>query len=161
MQRLLKLRKWFRLEKMNADDILEKLKSYFQTCAEKHNVDLAFLYGSWAAGRPKTASDVDVAVMFLGEPGQETAFERVTTFSLELTRLLNRETNVLVLDRELSKPMLHYNAIVHGTPVYVRDFTRYADVKLQALAQAEDFTIFGTAWQAEVIKHRVEAVRHA
>ena len=40
--------------------------------------------------------------------------------------------------------MLHYNAIVYGIPVYIRVFTGFVDMKLNAIRQMEDFSIFGT-----------------
>lgn len=146
---------------MNADDIIDKLRTYFQAQAELHDVETAFLYGSWAAGRPREESDVDVAVLFLTGSGREKIFDRITVISLDLTRLLKKEVNVLALDAELSRPMLHYNAIIQGIPVYMRDFSRYVDLKLRALFQAEDFGIFGPTWQSEIVKKRLEALGHA
>ncbi len=57
--------------------------------------------------------------------------------------------------------MLHYNAIVHGIPVYIRDFTRFVDTKLRAIYQMEDFCIFGTKWQEEIVRKRLEVFKGA
>jgi len=57
--------------------------------------------------------------------------------------------------------MVHYNAIVHGVPVYISDFTRFVDVKLKAIHQMEDFCIFDTKWQSEIVRKRLEALNRA
>jgi predicted nucleotidyltransferase len=146
---------------MNRGDMLSAIISYFQNNADVFNIDMAFLYGSWAFGQPKGESDVDIAVLFAKEMKEEEIFEIITTLSLELTYLLKTETNILFIDGELSKPMLHYNAIVHGIPVYTKDYTGFVDTKLRAIHQMEDFRIFGTKWQSEIVKKRMEALNHA
>jgi predicted nucleotidyltransferase len=108
-------------------------------------------------GLPKEVSDIDVAVVLNQEMDEEKIFEIITNISLELTDVLKKETSVLFIDRELSKPMIYYNAIVHGISIYIRDFTRFVDTKLRAIHQMEDFSIFGTKWQAEIVRKRLEA----
>lgn len=146
---------------MDKNEAISAIKFYFQNKADIFNVDIAFLYGSWASGLPNKESDVDIAVIFTEEMREEVVFEILTTISLELTDILKKETNVLFIDRELSKPMLHYNAIVHGIPVYIRDFTGFVDMKLKAIHQMEDFSIFGIKWQSEIVKRRLEALNRA
>lgn len=141
---------------MNSEHLLESLKGYFEKNAERHGVDLAFLYGSRAGGHPREDSDIDVAVMLADALTEETAFDVVSIISMELTTLLKAEINVLHIDRNTSKPMLYYNAIVHAIPLYMSNFTHYADVRNYAIYQMEDFSIFGTKWQEEVVGRRLE-----
>lgn len=146
---------------MNKIELLSTLKAYFQASADTYDIDMAFLYGSCAEGLPRNDSDVDIAVLFSHEKDEDTLFDIINSVTLELTDLLKKESNVLYIDRDLSKPMLHYNAIVHGIPVFMRDFTGYADMKLKALHRMEDFSIFGTKWQAEIVRKRLELLNHA
>ncbi|MBI5188435.1 MAG: nucleotidyltransferase domain-containing protein [Nitrospirae bacterium] len=146
---------------MYKDEIILELKSYFQRHADIYEIDMAFLYGSYAGGYPKEESDIDVAVLFSQEMSEERAFDLVSTLSVEFTDLLRHETNVLYIDGELSKPMLHYNAIVNSIPVFIRDFTRYADIKFKAIYQMEDFCIFGIKWQSDIVMTRLEALNRA
>ena len=146
---------------MDKNEVISAIKFYFQNKADIFNIDMAFLYGSWASALPKKESDVDIAVIFAEEMREEEVFEILTTISLELTDVLKKETNVLFIDGELYKPMLHYNAIVHGIPVYIMDFTGFVDMKLKAIRQMEDFSIFGTKWQCEIVKRRLEALNRA
>jgi predicted nucleotidyltransferase len=141
--------------------LLSALKSYFKHKAEIYNIDMAFLYGSWATGYPKIDSDVDIAVVFNKEKGRDELFDIITTLSLELTNVLKTEANVLYIDEEFSKPMLYYNAIVHGIPVFIGSFTRYVDKRLYAIYQMEDFSIFGKKWQSEIVQKRLERLNNA
>lgn len=146
---------------MNRDKIIQVLRDYFQQRADLFNIELAFLYGSWASGHPMHESDIDVAVLSSKEMTEDMAFDIVSRISLELTDQLKMETNVLYIDTELSKPMLHYNAIVHGIPVFIKDFEQYVDLRLKAIFMMEDFSLFGTKWQAEIARKRLEAISHA
>jgi len=146
---------------MDKDEIISALKAYFQDKADAYDIDMAFLYGSWASGFPKRESDIDIAVIFDNEIEEEKIFEILTSVSLELIYILKSEVNVLCIDKELSKPMLHYNAIIQGIPIFLKDFTRYVDIRLKAISQMEDFSIFGTRWQSEVVKRRLERFKHA
>lgn len=143
------------------DKLIFELKSYFQRQTDVYDIEMAFLYGSYAEGYPKEESDIDVAVIFGHEMSEDKAFDLVNSLSLDLTILLKHETDVLYIDADLSKPMLHYNAIVHGIPVFMRDFTRYADVKMKAISRMEDFSIFGLKWQSEIVEKRLEALNRA
>lgn len=146
---------------MNREEAISTLKAYFQDKADACDIDTVFLYGSWACGYPKIESDVDVAVLFNHEMSEEKIFSSMNTISLELTDILKREVNVLYIDKDLSRPMLHYNAIVKGIPVFMRDFTRYVDLRLKAISQMEDFSIFGTKWQSDVVRKRLEGLDRA
>ncbi|MEW6418827.1 MAG: nucleotidyltransferase domain-containing protein [Nitrospirota bacterium] len=143
---------------MDRDEIMSLLKTYFQSNAEKYNIDMAFLYGSWASGHPKKESDVDIAVVFTEEMKDDKVFEIITSISLELTDILKKEVNTLFIDNDLSRPMIYYNAIVHGIPVYFRDFTRYSDIRMLAIHRMEDFSIFGLKWQEDIVRRRMEAL---
>lgn len=143
------------------EEIISVLKAYFQRKAYAYDIGMAFLYGSWACGYPKEESDIDVAVLFNQPMSEDRTFDRLNDIALELANILKRETNVLYIDDELSKPMLHYNAIVHGIPVYMKDFSDYVDLRLRAISQMEDFSIFGAQWQSEIVKKRMEVLNRA
>lgn len=146
---------------MSRDKIIHVLKDYFQHRADFFNIDLAFLYGSYASGHPVEESDIDVAVFSGKEMDEDTAFDIVSSISLELTGQLKRDTNLLYIDAELSKPMLHYNAIVQGIPVFIKNFEQYVDLRIRAISMMEDFSLFGPKWQAEIARTRLEALNRA
>ena len=143
-------------------EILTLLKTFFEESASAYKIEMAFLYGSWARGFPKSFSDVDVAIVFLEEPGTEDeAFTIITDISLVLGKKLKLDVNVIPIYSDFRKPMLYYNAIVLGIPVFIRNQDRYIFLKNQAIFQMEDFTLFGTKWQLEIAKKNLEDIKHA
>ena len=138
-----------------------QLKGFFEAEAERYHVDMAFLYGSWARGVPKAESDVDVAVVLRPEPpGEQEAFDLVTEVSLRLCQALGRDVDVTPIYWDFRKPMLYYNAVALGAPLYVRDFDRCVSLKMAAISQMEDFSIFGVPWQRELARRKLEGIAH-
>jgi len=145
----------------NKEDILAVLKKYFQENADKYHVDLAFLFGSFAMGFVKEESDIDVAVVFSREIEDEGKVSEWTAeISLEIASRVGKEVDVLPINDPSRKPMVYYNAVVLGTPVYVRDKTRYIQVYNQALFQMNDFEIFGSRFQFEAARNVLRRIQH-
>ncbi len=146
---------------MTVGDISKKLESFLRDRAVHYGIDMAFLYGSWAGGTPREDSDVDVAVWFYPDSfTEDQVFERITDLSTELSRLLKKEVNILVLTHDFQHPMLQYNAIVLGSPVFVKEFYRYVSLRMEAICQMEDFSMFGRRWQLEVSERRLQGEFH-
>ena len=82
-------------------------------------------------------------------------FDIISNLSYDLNKIFSKEISVLFIDREFSKPMLFYNAIIHGVPIYISDKEKYISFVLKALNEMEDFKIFGEKWQFEVIEKRL------
>jgi len=139
------------------DEIVSLLKDFFQVRADSYQIDMAFLYGSRVGGYPRDGSDVDVAALFMPDQRNEDAiFDRVTEISFSLSGILGKDVNLLVLDRDFKKPMLQYNAVVLGIPVFTRNFDSYIDFYLESLHQMEDFSLFGIGWQLTISEKRLK-----
>jgi predicted nucleotidyltransferase len=115
------------------EEIVLKLKNFFKENAAHYGIDLVFLYGSWVSGNPHSESDIDLAIVFSPTIEQENIFPLITDIAYEV-----------------GKPMLYYNAIVLGEPLLIRDEARYLDLRMSAIAQMEDFSVFGVPWQLEI-----------
>ena len=147
---------------INKEDIVLTLKTFFKEKAGFFGVEMAFLYGSQARGYPREDSDVDIALIFLKESSsEEEIFMALTDISFEVSIKIGKEVNILFIDKDFKKPMLYYNAIVLGIPLYIKHFERYVSLKNQAIAQMEDFSLFGIDWQLKATKRNLEALQHA
>lgn len=147
---------------MDRLSLIEKLSSYFQTHAERGHIDMAFLYGSWATGKQRNDSDVDMAVLFSDDAGSDDAVYRtLVDISTDLGGVFGRETNVIRLQWDFDKPMLYYNAAIHGVPLYVKDKGLYVGFVIEALSQMEDFCIFGINWQLAAARRNLKGVTNA
>jgi len=138
-------------------DILINLKAFFENHALSYGIEMAFLYGSWAGGNPREDSDVDVAVWFDSDTlSRDEIFNRITDLSIKLSHFLDKEVNIFVLTRDFENPMIQYNAIVLGMPILIKEFDQYVFLRMEAIFQMEDFSIFGRDWQLEVSEKRLK-----
>ncbi len=119
---------------------------------------MAFLYGSWAGGFQKKDSDIDIAAVFFKGLNDDEIFEYLTNISLLLSRKLHLEVNLIHIYSDFRYPMLYYNAIVLGIPVFFKDFSEYIDLKNEAVFQMEDFNLFCRGWQMSIAKRNMEAL---
>lgn len=146
----------------NKEELILTLKTFFKEKADYLGVEMVFLYGSWARGYPRDDSDVDIALIFSKEPSfEEEIFKALTDISCEVSIKVGKEVNIILIDKDFRKPMLYYNAIVLGVPLYIKRFERYVVLKNQAIAQMEDFSLFGIDWQLKATKRNLETLPHA
>ena len=144
------------------EQIINNLKALLKGMDRDSCVEMVFLYGSWARGFPRLDSDIDLAVVFSRELScEDESFERITDLCLSLCRELRREVNIIQIHRDFRRPMLYYNAVVLGIPLYVRTREDYIALKNEAIHQMEDFSLFGLRWQYQTAKKNLEAVDHA
>ena len=142
-------------------EIRNILERHFKEIADACKIETAFLYGSWARGCPKESSDVDVAIVFSETGDEDKVFEMITDITLSLMREIRVEVNIIPIFLDFRKPMLYYNAIVLGIPVFIREQYRYAALLNEAIFQMEDFSIFGIGWQLEVADRNIKEVARA
>lgn len=139
--------------------IISYLVSFFGKRAPDFNIEMAFLYGSYARGYPREDSDVDIAIVFTqNPPGDVEGFRTITDISLEISSSLGKEINILPIYEDFRKPMLYYNAIVLSIPLYINERERYTKLKLEAIRQMEDFSLFGVMWQLEIARKNLEVL---
>jgi predicted nucleotidyltransferase len=136
-------------------DFVALLSNFFEKEADRLHVEMAFLYGSRAGGVPRKDSDVDIALLFKEDLSEEEIFDRITAISLELGALVSLEVSILPIYHDFRKPMLYYNAVAKGFPVFVRSTGAYIRLRHEAVAQMEDFRLFGIKWQAEAARRNL------
>jgi predicted nucleotidyltransferase len=143
-----------------ADRTIEGFKKYFRDNAVKYGIEMAFLFGSYAVGFEKKESDIDIAVKLGGaiESDRDITFGVITDLSYDLSRISGREVSIIFIDKEFSKPMLFYNAIIHGIPLFISDKENYISLAIRALNEMEDFRIFGLKWQLEMSEKKLSEV---
>ena len=144
------------------DRLVQHLKVFFEENARRYGIEMVFLYGSWARGIPRWDSDIDIAVIFWKEnDSEQEGFLHITDISYNLSEELKREVNIIRIHFDFRNPMLYYNAIVLGIPLFVKDKNRYARIIMEAIYQMEDFSIFGLDWQYETARKNLEVLGNA
>ena len=131
--------------------IISKLKTFLKANSSYYRIDMTFLYGSWIGGFPHIDSDIDLAILFSENfDSEEYVISLITDISYKLQKLLNREVNIISIYRDFRQPMLYYNAIISGMPVFIKNENRFLSLKLDTISQMEDFRILGIPWQIEI-----------
>ena len=148
--------------KIQKEKIISKLNVYFKQKASGYHIEMAFLYGSWAKGYPHHDSDLDLALLFSSQiKSEEYTFQLITQISYELSKDLGREVNIIPIYSDFPHPMLYYNAIILGIPLYIKDKDKFIQLKLESIYQMEDFQIFGITWQRKVAQDTFKEIIHA
>ncbi|MEK6645918.1 MAG: nucleotidyltransferase domain-containing protein [Candidatus Firestonebacteria bacterium] len=143
------------------EEMIKHLKEFFKENTFLYEIENVFLYGSWARGFPKQDSDIDIAVVFSKESlSKEECFEYITDISLSLSNEINLDVNVISIDLDFNKPMLYYNAIVLGEPIFIKDYQKYVYLKNKAIYNMEDFNVFGIGWQLMAAKKTLESIKN-
>lgn len=141
--------------------ISDKLRIFFKKHARSLNIAIAFLYGSFARGIPNAKSDIDIAILFDPEClADEKAFEIISDLSVSLEKQFGRESNIIVIRPEKWKPMLYYNVIVLGEPIFIRSEDKYRSVRWEAIRQMEDFAAMGIGWQIAAARAGLRRLEH-
>lgn len=144
------------------DSLITALQGFFARKASFFGVQMAFLYGSRAEGFPREDSDLDIGVLFTDEiASEEKMFNLTTNISVDLSQEMKVEAGVVPIYPDFRKPMLYYNVIVKGIPLYTGDYGRYLDLRNEAIYQMEDFEIFGKDWQLLIAKKNLAGLGHA
>jgi predicted nucleotidyltransferase len=141
---------------------IKVLEAFFARRASHFRIQMAFLYGSRAAGIPREDSDIDIGIFFADEiTSEDERFDLATRISLSLMKEMKAEANVLPLSPDFKKPMLYYNVIVKGIPLYIEDNEKYLDRRNQAIYQMEDYEILGKSWQLQIAKKNLRDLGYA
>lgn len=146
---------------LDKNNIINCLSAYFQAKAETYLIEAAFLFGSFARGQAKIKSDIDIAIVFsCGDEAEAAMFKAANDITLELSEQFAAEVNILPIFKSFRCPMLYFNAIVLGRPVYVKDKSHYASIFNQAIFQMNDFSLFGTNFQIMAAKKNLGEVKY-
>jgi len=121
---------------------LDQIKNYL---LKRHEVSMAFIFGSVSLGSAGDDSDLDIAIYFK-TPNGEIEWESHAQYPtedriwLDLERLAGREVDLLVLNRA---PATIVDTILReGRPLFVRNRKTYLDLLLRVGNEAEDYRNF-------------------
>ena len=119
----------------NIKDKIKLVRNYFR---QKPEVLMAFIFGSYAAGRETSGSDLDIAVYF--RHSEKTDYSNEDQIRLEVTDMLHQDIDLVRLDG--TPASLVSDVIKTGIPLFIRDRKLYWTLYLKASLEAEDFLGF-------------------
>jgi len=149
-------------KKLENINIIKQLESFFDKNAQKLNIEIVFLFGSQAGGFPKEDSDIDIGIVFGSDKfSDEEIFLKSTDISSDISEIAGSDVNVIPVYNDFRKPLLYYNIIILGKPLYIGNYDKYVSLKNEAIFQMEDFSIFGEKWMFEVAKNKLKDIVNA
>jgi predicted nucleotidyltransferase len=103
---------------MNIESIKQKAKR--EILEAKLPIELAYLYGSFAKGKGKGSSDIDIAVLLKEDIYSHdplNAFENIQTLAERIERVIKREVDIHILNR--ASLSFSYIVVATGMPIYI------------------------------------------
>ena len=121
-------------KKLENINIIKQLENFFKKNAQKFNVEAAFLFGSQASGFPTKDSDIDIGIVFdKNNFSDKEVFFKTTDISNELSKIISGEVNTIAVYNDFRKPLLYYNIIVLGKPLYIENYDKYISLRNEAI----------------------------
>jgi predicted nucleotidyltransferase len=109
------------------EEIVKLLRDYFE---KREDIAFAFLFGSAARGKTRREGDIDIAIYFRPEKDVEwenfgRAYKGETRIGLDLERLLEKEIDLVVLNK--ARSVLADEILRKGEPIIIRDRGLFMD----------------------------------
>lgn len=106
---------------------------------ERHGVVVGYLFGSAARGTMGPHSDIDVAVFFDDKKVPEAKqFDEKLAMSGEIARAFPVEDADVINLNQQTNPVLRYDAVILGEPIFVKDFSVKNQLVRAVLREFED-----------------------
>ncbi|TEU13157.1 MAG: DUF86 domain-containing protein [Anaerolineales bacterium] len=113
---------------------LEPYQQALDETFKRHDVVLAYLYGSQAQGDAGSLSDVDMAVQFTPDLPRRERFSQVAQLTSDLCQLLHRD-DVYVVDLDAIPPLLCHRIYLNHRLLYCPDDAARVAFETRALRQ--------------------------
>ena len=135
--------------------MLDQIQAAVEEFAENHCEVLGvFLFGSYAKGRQRAASDIDLAVYIdPGIPLSELPLERTLRYTVELEGILKKRVDLILLTQ--APPMLRHQVFRNGRIVFERDRARVRRFMGDALVEFYDEIVLLETVQKTVIRRHL------
>ena len=135
---------------MKQHKILKTLNSFFSTTKAKPRIDLAYIFGSLAAGKQGPISDYDIAVLFTKPPQPVQRYELVHKLS---TVMKTDQVDLVVLN---SAPIeLRYAVIASGILAYEANVERKVEYEALTLGLYGDFLPVLRNQREDILKEEI------
>ena len=132
--------------------IHENIKRFFEN---KKDITAVYLFGSYANGKERISSDVDLAILF-GNRDREVVNQRLDEYLVALSRSLRKDTHLTAMDfagEELLKQIFK-----KGECLVVNDPKALAYFKMIAFTKIVNFHYYRNQMQSGTIRKVMEGV---
>jgi len=121
--------------------MIDKIKTYF---SYKDGVVAVYLFGSYAQGRQRDRSDVDIGILF--ETADLNSYKKKRNlYMVELARLLRKDIHPVILN--LAGEELLKQIFLTGNKVFVRDEKKLSHYQMIMTSRIADFCYYKNLMQ--------------
>lgn len=110
---------------MSVKKIIEEI---VKSKAKDWKLKAFFLFGSTAYDMDTVRSDIDIAVAFEENLDRSTKKTIRNHIIKTLSQATGREIDIVEIEDKANKPLLLYNAIINGIPVYIKSEEFYKEL---------------------------------
>lgn len=145
------LRKGLTKSLSDMSELEEKIAGYFE---EKEEVIAVYLFGSYAEGKERDSSDIDIGIL-LDEDSLDFPKERRKAYIVGLGRSTRKNIDPVILN-SASEELLR-QVFLKGKCILVRDPEKLAQSKMVMLAKIAEFGYYRSQMQSGLIRKIMEA----
>ena len=133
-------------------NIHENLKSFF---GNKKDIVAAYLFGSYADGKERISSDVDLAILF-DNRDREAVNQRLDEYLVALSRNIRKDVHLIAMD--FAGEGLLKQIFKKGRCLVVNDSKKLAYFKMIALRKIVNFEYYRSQMQKGIVRKVMEGV---
>ncbi len=126
--------------------LIDPLTEYFHS---KEEIIAAYIFGSYAIGRPNPQSDLDIAILAPPFKNRTESFYARARYQTEISKLLRKEVDVVLLQE--AGESLSYQILKHGRLVYEKDMSAHRFFVARRMVQCLDFQYYEQIMQKGMI----------
>jgi len=124
------------------------IQDYFRS---QPDVQAVFLFGSFAKGKDRAASDVDLAVLLDPAMPEESYLDRRLQYMSDLSNRLGREADVIILNE--AGPVLKHQVFEFGQLLYETDHQKTTSFKARAMLEYVDWLPYKERLDKATLQH--------
>lgn len=132
---------------MEIERLIKSIQEYF---THQEDVTTVYLFGSFAQGRERPTSDVDIAVLFSSDLDSYAALLRQLDLANELESLLKRSVDVINL--EAVKPILIHQILLNKRLIVDKDLNRRVKFEVEHRREYFDLLPFYRLYHEQALK---------
>lgn len=128
------------------NELSNNIAAYF---SNKREVIAVYLFGSYAEGKERPLSDIDIGIL-LDRMDHNTIKDVRSKFIIELSRILRKDIHLVILNSAGEE--LIRQIFLKGKCILVSDPKKASRYKMVILAKIAEFTYYRTQMQAGLIR---------
>lgn len=136
---------------MITDQYISQLKAVF----DENDVQLAYLFGSYAKSTESPLSDIDIAVFLRNPVSHPEAFDKAILLTHKLIGVFHKnKIDVIILNT--AAPSIKFNAIKDGQIIYNQDEKQRVDFEVRTMNEYFDTLYLREEYKNSLFKNIIE-----